>query len=165
VVRALIRVPRLLLLDEPSAGLDVAGRRQVWSLIADLRREHGTTVLWASHYGEELERNCDGVLVVDRGRRVEYAAPSELVERFGEHTAVLRPARAEDLGRLALAAEARGLATVRLADRVEASGPRLRQRIPPLLADLHATGMDLAAVEFRVPSLEDAFLTLVKESR
>jgi ABC-2 type transport system ATP-binding protein len=82
VVRALMVPTRLLLLDEPSAGLDVAGRRKVWSLITGLREEHGTTVIWTSHYVEELERNCDQVLVINQGRLVEYAAPSVLIERL-----------------------------------------------------------------------------------
>jgi ABC-2 type transport system ATP-binding protein len=86
VVRALLTVPRLLLLDEPSAGLDVAGRRQVWSLIAEMRRHHGMTVIWTSHYVEELERNCDQVLIMDRGRMIEFAAPRELTQRFGTHS-------------------------------------------------------------------------------
>jgi ABC-2 type transport system ATP-binding protein len=165
VVRALMRIPRLLVLDEPSAGLDMAGRRQVWGLISDMRREHGTTVLWASHYGEELERNCDSILIIDRGRRIEYATPGDLTKRFGDHTAVLRPACASELGRLAAAGESHGLTTMRLADRVEASGPQVRQQIPALLASLHTAGIDLATVEFRAPSLEDAFLALVKDTR
>ncbi|MFE0179089.1 ABC transporter ATP-binding protein [Streptomyces sp. NPDC059002] len=83
VVRALLGNPRLLLLDEPSAGLDVNGRRQVWALLGELRRRHGTTVLWTSHYVEELERNCQRVMILDRGRLLQFAAPRDLAERYG----------------------------------------------------------------------------------
>ncbi|WP_172381116.1 ABC transporter ATP-binding protein [Streptomyces sp. MNP-20] len=83
VVRALLGNPRLLLLDEPSAGLDVNGRRQVWTLLAELRRRHGTTVLWTSHYVEELERNCQRVMILDRGRLLQFASPRDLAERYG----------------------------------------------------------------------------------
>jgi ABC-2 type transport system ATP-binding protein len=51
-----------------------------------MRRHHGMTVIWTSHYVEELERNCDQVLIMDRGRMIEFAAPRELTQRFGTHS-------------------------------------------------------------------------------
>lgn len=164
VIRALMGRSRLLLLDEPSAGLDVAGRREVWSLINGLREEHGTTVIWTSHYVEELERNCDQVLIINHGRQLEFAAPSVLTEKFGHHTAVLRPGQPSDIGQLASRAESAGLKAERLKDRVEVSGTGVREQVPGMLADLNAAGIEMAAVEFRTPSLEDAFVQLITES-
>jgi len=161
VIRALLGNPRLLLLDEPSAGLDVSGRRQVWALLDDLRRQHGTTVLWTSHYVEELERNCRRVLIVDRGRLVEHGTPQDLAERFGRHVALVRPADPQDTDRLAKLLDRPGL-RVMAGDRLlEVSGARVRELLPAALADAQDHGVGEATLEYRAPSLEDAFLELV----
>ncbi|MFI1016828.1 ABC transporter ATP-binding protein [Streptomyces sp. NPDC020965] len=165
MIRALLGTPPLLLLDEPSAGLDVTGRRQVWELLSELRREHGTTVLWTSHYVEELERNCQRVLIIDRGRLVEYAAPRELAERFGGQIALLRPLSSRDATRLAGALGAQldcpGLRVAVTDGRVEIAGPDVRTRLPALLTGARELGIGVDDVEYRSPSLEDAFLELV----
>jgi ABC-2 type transport system ATP-binding protein len=89
LARALLAVPQLLILDEPSAALDVAGRRMIWDLVEWLREEYRVTVLWASHNIDELERNCDRVLVLNQGRVVRFARPRDLVDEFGTaHLAV-----------------------------------------------------------------------------
>ncbi|MEU5643915.1 ABC transporter ATP-binding protein [Streptomyces milbemycinicus] len=165
VIRALLGDPPLLLLDEPSAGLDVSGRRQVWSLLHELRRRHGTTMLWTSHYVEEVERNCRRVLVVDHGRLVEFAAPRELAERFGGQVALVRPKRPQDTDAL-LAVLGQAQPPLRMASRegegeVEVRGQGMRTRLPALLTRAEALGIGIGAVEYRTPSLEDAFLTLV----
>jgi ABC-2 type transport system ATP-binding protein len=82
LARALLTVPQLLILDEPAAALDVAGRRLIWELVGWLREEYQVTVLWASHDINEIERNCDRALVIDKGRLVRFGRPRELVEEF-----------------------------------------------------------------------------------
>ncbi|MEU1629522.1 ABC transporter ATP-binding protein [Streptomyces sp. NPDC020096] len=161
VIRALLGTPRLLLLDEPSAGLDVSGRRQVWALLDELRRKHDTTVLWTSHYVEEVERNCQRVMILDQGRLLEYAAPRDLAERFGGHTALLKPKSPADTDRLAVLLDR---ARVRVAVRdgqVEVGGRDTHAHLPTLIDDARALGIGIETVEYRQPSLEDAFLTLV----
>ncbi|NUP40153.1 MAG: ABC transporter ATP-binding protein, partial [Streptomyces sp.] len=163
VIRALLGDPPLLLLDEPSAGLDVGARRQVWSLLHELRRRHGTTMLWTSHYVEEVERNCRRVLVVDHGRLVEFAAPRELAERFGGQVALVRPERPQDTDALlALLGQAQPPLRVTTGEgEVEVRGQGMRARLPALLTRAETLGIGIGAVEYRTPSLEDAFLTLV----
>lgn len=163
VIRALLGDPPLLLLDEPSAGLDVGGRHQVWSLLHELRRRHGTTMLWTSHYVEELERNCQRILVVNHGRLVEFAAPRELAERFGGQVALVRPDSPRDTdGLLAVLGRGRPQLRVTAGDgHVEVRGQATRTRLPALLSEAAALGIGVGPVEYRTPSLEDAFLTLV----
>jgi ABC-2 type transport system ATP-binding protein len=161
VIRALLGSPPLLLLDEPSAGLDVGGRREVWSLLDTLRRENGTTVVWTSHYVEELERNCQQVIILNRGRLVDFAAPRDLAERCGGRAALLRPSDPAKTLRLAALLDQPDLRIHVNADWVEVTCRDVRGRLPALLADAEAHGIGVDSVEYRAPSLEDAFMELV----
>ena len=69
LARALIHEPRLLILDEPTAGIDVEQRRAVWRLLEDLNA-NGVTIIMTSHYLEEMEQLCDHIAVIDQGRIV-----------------------------------------------------------------------------------------------
>lgn len=80
--RALLTGPSVLLLDEPTTGLDPAIRRELWALIRDIR-DRGCTVILTTHYVEEAESLCDRVGILDRGRLVAGGTPAELTARFG----------------------------------------------------------------------------------
>ncbi|WP_331743647.1 ABC transporter ATP-binding protein [Kitasatospora sp. NBC_01300] len=162
IVRALLGRPRLLLLDEPSAGMDVSGRRRMWELLRDLRHRYGTTMLWTSHYVEELERNCGRVLIVNRGRLLQDGTPRELAERFGPQVARVRPADPAQPEPFADLARSAGLQAVVTDGLVQLSGRDVRTRLPALLTRLRSDGPDAASVEYLPPSLEDAFIDLVE---
>jgi lipooligosaccharide transport system ATP-binding protein len=78
IARALVHRPRLILLDEPTVGLDPQVRQELWALIDQLRSE-GTSILMSTHYIEEAQRLADTVLVMSRGRAVATGKPSALV--------------------------------------------------------------------------------------
>jgi ABC-type multidrug transport system ATPase subunit len=80
--RALLTEPRVLLLDEPTTGLDAAIRRDLWSLIRQIR-EGGCTILLTTHYVAEAEALCDRVAIIRRGRVVEQGSPAELCRHHG----------------------------------------------------------------------------------
>jgi ABC transporter DrrB family efflux protein len=77
-----IHQPRLLILDEPTASLDVTTRHQLWDLVRELRAS-GTTVLLTTHYLDEADALCDRVAVLDKGRLLAQGAPAELKRRYG----------------------------------------------------------------------------------
>jgi lipooligosaccharide transport system ATP-binding protein len=83
IARALVNRPRLVVLDEPTTGLDPQARHAVWGLLERLRRE-GVTLLVTTHYMEEAERICDRLVIMDFGRIVAGGPPAELRERYGE---------------------------------------------------------------------------------
>jgi lipooligosaccharide transport system ATP-binding protein len=80
IARALVHRPRLVLLDEPTVGLDPQVRQELWALIDGLRAE-GASILMSTHYIEEAERLCDSVTIMSHGRAVAVGRPAELVAR------------------------------------------------------------------------------------
>jgi len=83
IARALVNRPDLVVLDEPTTGLDPQARIAVWGLLERLRSE-GVTLLITTHYMEEAERICDRLVIMDEGRIVAGGTPAELLERYGE---------------------------------------------------------------------------------
>jgi lipooligosaccharide transport system ATP-binding protein len=87
IARALVHRPRLVLLDEPTVGLDPQVRQELWALIDALRSE-GTTILMSTHYIEEAQRLADTVLIMSHGGAVAAGAPSDLVAKHAGKDAV-----------------------------------------------------------------------------
>jgi len=85
VARGLLAEPRVLFLDEPTAGLDPHARRALWESIHRLRADRGVTVVLTTHYIEEAEP-CDRVALLDRGRLAAFGTPAELKRRAGTST-------------------------------------------------------------------------------
>jgi ABC-2 type transport system ATP-binding protein len=83
IARALVHRPRLAMLDEPTAGVDLELRHELWRYLRKLHSEEGLTVLLTTHYIEEAETLCEQVALIRAGRIVAQGAPAELVERYG----------------------------------------------------------------------------------
>jgi lipooligosaccharide transport system ATP-binding protein len=83
IARALVNRPELVVLDEPTTGLDPQARLAVWGLLDRLRGE-GVTLIITTHYMEEAERICDRLVIMDEGKIVAEGAPDELLERYEE---------------------------------------------------------------------------------
>jgi ABC-2 type transport system ATP-binding protein len=154
VVRSLMHDPKVLFLDEPSAGLDVPTRRALWEYLGTVRREAGTTIVLTTHYLEEAEQT-DRICVVDRGRIVANATPAELkaelVEEYVVVDAVDRPALERELLSRGLAYTGDGPMRIELGGR-------------SVHAILRAIDTPLSVVQTHTPSLEDAYLEIVRRS-
>jgi ABC-2 type transport system ATP-binding protein len=83
IARALVHRPRLLILDEPTAGVDLQLRRELWSYVRTLHQQHDTTVLLTTHYLEEAEELCERVGFIRDGRLTDQGTIDELVARYG----------------------------------------------------------------------------------
>jgi ABC-2 type transport system ATP-binding protein len=96
VAKALLHEPKVLLMDEPSTGLDPGARRELWQYLEDLRTRQGVTVLLTSHILDEAER-CDRLLLLHLGRVVAMGTPAELKSRIGGDVVVLEVADPEGI--------------------------------------------------------------------
>jgi ABC-2 type transport system ATP-binding protein len=83
IARALVHQPRLLILDEPTAGVDLELRHELWRYLRRLHAEHGMTVLLTTHYLEEAEALCERIAFIRAGRIAAEGTPNELRERYG----------------------------------------------------------------------------------
>jgi ABC-2 type transport system ATP-binding protein len=83
IARALLADPQVIVLDEPTLGLDPIARRNLWEVIRMLRRHYGVSILLSTHYLEEAQDVCDRVAIIDRGRIVAQGDPATLVSELG----------------------------------------------------------------------------------
>jgi ABC-2 type transport system ATP-binding protein len=158
LARALVSDPDLLILDEPTAGVDVQLRHDLWDIIGEMNAA-GTTILLTTHYIEEAEALCDRVAIVDRGRKVEVATPDELTER-GTDTVEFGLA---DTPATAPRFDYDGVVETRLVDgRLEVVAHGGRGLVPALLDDLRAGGHEVTAVDVRRASLEEVFVDMTR---
>jgi len=79
IARALLHEPQLLVLDEPTTGLDPQVRQEIWQKLEELRRLSGVTILLSTHYMEEAEKLCERLVVIDQGQILASGAPRDLV--------------------------------------------------------------------------------------
>ena len=147
IARALIHRPRLVLMDEPTVGLDPQVRQELWALIDRLRYE-GTTILMSTHYIEEAQRLADTVLIMSHGKAVAAGPPSELVKEYAGRDVL------EVYGPPARLAEVEAEA--------EAAGLRTR-RTGTSVSILNVDGFRGFQGERRPANLEDVFVLLTGE--
>jgi daunorubicin resistance ABC transporter ATP-binding subunit len=160
VAAALVGRPPVLFLDEPTTGLDLHSRNELWAMIRELVGE-GTTVLLTTQYLEEADRLANRVAVVDVGRIIAEGKPSELKAQLGSTVIEIGMAaeteaiRAEGvLSNVGTAEPEREGATIRLAS---GDGPKVLMGV---LRSLDAEGLGPASLTVREPSLDDVFLKL-----
>jgi len=121
IARALVHRPRLVLLDEPTVGLDPQVRQELWALI-DLLRAEGTTILMSTHYIEEAQRLADTVLIMSHGRAVAAGPPAELVAEHAGREAVEVYGSPAQLAEVEAEADAAGLRTRRTGTSISVLG-------------------------------------------
>jgi ABC-2 type transport system ATP-binding protein len=164
IAKALAHEPRILFLDEPTAGVDVELRREMWELVRSLR-ETGVTIILTTHYIVEAEEMADRIGVINHGEIILVEEKAELMRKLGKKQLTLQlqerldevPATLADYN-LELAAD--GYELVYTYD--TRSG---RADIAALLADLNNTGVRFKDLQTKQSSLEEIFVSLVREER
>jgi ABC-2 type transport system ATP-binding protein len=158
IARALVHDPKLLILDEPTAGVDIENRRSMWDLLREINRS-GTTIILTTHYLEEAENLCRNIAIINHGRIIENSTMSELLARMHTSRYILElETPIETLPRL------EGFSLERLdAMTVEVNVPRTLG-IHSLFDRLAEQGIRVHGLRNAANRLEQLFLDLVEES-
>ncbi|AKU92429.1 ABC transporter ATP-binding protein [Vulgatibacter incomptus] len=157
--KALVHDPKVLFLDEPTAGVDVELRRDLWKYVRRLR-DQGTTVVLTTHYLEEAEALADRIGMIDRGKLLLVEEKAALMRRLGRRT--LRLQLAEPLTRLPGALEAKGARLVETGMVIELEQP-LSEELGPVVAAALEAGLSVRDVETRRTGLEEIYVGLLSK--
>ena len=162
IAKALAHAPRVLFLDEPTAGVDVELRKDMWSVVADLKAQ-GVTIILTTHYIEEAEAIADRVGVINKGEILLVQGKAALMAQMGQkqlqvYLAVPVTAMPEALAKYRLELGPEGRSLIYTYDT-----KRERTGIVTLLSDLRAAGLQMTDLATSQSSLEDIFVGLVRE--
>ncbi|KAB1193211.1 ATP-binding cassette domain-containing protein [Haloferax sp. MBLA0076] len=163
LARALITDPDLLILDEPTAGVDVQLRHELWETIVDLN-DQGTTILLTTHYIEEAERLCDEVAILDSGRVIEVASPEELMDRGTDDIVVQlrdKPTAVPDFEAEDDRVESVELDGIRLVVTAHQGG----LVAPDVVQALDDAGHEIVDLEISRTSLEEVFVEMTRQGQ
>ena len=156
IARALVHEPRLLILDEPTAGVDIEIRRSMWDFLREIN-DAGTTIILTTHYLEEAESLCRNIAIIDEGRIIEDARMSDILRRLQREVFVLSID-----GELQAAPQLDGFVT-RLRDDGELEVEKGRgTAMNDMFAQLQAQGIRVASLRNKANRLEEMFMHLVE---
>ena len=155
IAKALVHDPEILILDEPTAGVDVELRRDLWKYLQDLH-SRGKTILLTTHYIEEAELLCENVAIIDNGKILKMGAPKELTRELGEAgiTVVLENLNGlnkKDLENYKYTSDK---------NRLHFSIKDPDEELPKIIRVLSNAGLHIQKIESNKSSLEDVFLNL-----
>ncbi len=157
LAKALVHHPPVLVLDEPTAGVDIELRQMLWANVRKLNDE-GMTIVLTTHYLEEAEQMCDEIAIINRGALVARDSTRALLARLDTRTMIIRPEGAaprlpEGAGIEAVLRESGEIALTYHAGRTPAEA---------VLEAVRAAGIRIAEIRTEQPDLEDVFLTLTR---
>ena len=160
IARALVHEPKLLILDEPTAGVDIEIRRSMWEYLTEINSQNGTTIILTTHYLEEAEEMCRNVAIIDKGEIIENGAVAELLSQATLETFVLTlykdltetPNIAPFITRLRSESNL-----------LEVDVPK-GQSVTDMVNALAANGINVGSIRTKSNRLEEFFLRLVGHS-
>jgi len=154
IARALLHEPRLLVLDEPTTGLDPQVRQEIWQKLEELRRVSGVTILLSTHYMEEAEKLCERLVVIDRGQILATGTPKDLVlSKVSRYALEVR-----DAGDLPLHTTRNGVAAI-ARNNAHFYFAADAETLTPLMKEYEGRRRMI-----RLSNLEDVFLQLVSDN-
>lgn len=159
IARALVHQPRLLILDEPTAGVDIEIRRSMWSFLTEINRQ-GTTIILTTHYLEEAESLCRNIAIINQGRIAEHSSMKRLLNQLHNEVFVLNIA--QELTRLE---ELSGYRWQRLDEHTLEVEVNRGQSINGLFQALAQRGLEVISMRNKQNRLEQLFIGMLNASR
>ena len=159
--KALVHSPQVLVLDEPTAGVDIELRQMLWQNVRRLNQESGMTVILTTHYLEEAQEMCDEIAIINHGEVIAHDSTDALVGRLDAKTLVIQPA-GDVPGEVSLP---KGITMTRRPNGVLAFGYN-RSELPAetVLDAVRAAGISISDVSTEEADLQDVFLALTQAS-
>ena len=163
IAKALSHEPRLLFLDEPTAGVDVELRQSMWNVVADLKKD-GVTIILTTHYIEEAEAIADRVGIINKGELLLIEDKASLMNRLGQKVLKIDLQKSlkklpKELGKKSVKLSDDGMSLTYVYDTKQK-----RTGITKLLSDLSNSGINLRDIQTDQSSLEEIFVNLVREN-
>ena len=158
---ALLNRPKILLLDEPTTGLDPNARREIWSILIRLKKESHTSLILTTHYMEEAEKLCDYIVIIDHGKILREGPKDRLLDNQDEEKIVefslegstgLYPRLFKDAPYPVSWDEKQQTGKVKI--------PKIERNLPAFLSYLSAKNLELKNLEWRRQTLDDLFTSL-----
>ncbi len=157
IARALVHEPNLLILDEPTAGVDIELRRSMWDFMRELNEQQGTTIILTTHYLEEAEALCRNIAIIDQGRILANTSKKELLQKVSAETFVL------DLDKpINSAPELEGFECRLNKDGCLEVGVAQEQDINTLFTELNKQSINVMSMRASSSRLEELFIRMVE---
>ena len=159
IARALVHKPKLLILDEPTAGVDIELRRSMWAFLTRIN-EQGTTIILTTHYLEEAENLCRNIAIIDEGDIIKHSPMRELLKTINTETIVLDLKQA-----LTQAPEIEGYRLLLVNDTHIEVTLHQGQDINRVFAALSAASIEVISMRNKTNRLEELFVNLVTNNK
>jgi ABC-2 type transport system ATP-binding protein len=156
IARALVHEPRLLILDEPTAGVDSEIRRSMWTFLREIN-ERGTTIILTTHYLEEAESLCRHIAIIDEGRIIENDRMATVLRKLHSEVFVLNPRQP-----VTAVPELPGYAVKLAGDGSIEVEITKSQNLNDIFAALSARGIEVVSMRNKANRLEELFMRLVE---
>ncbi len=158
VAKAMVHAPPVLILDEPTAGVDVELRRSLWDYVQELNKR-GTTIILTTHYLEEAEELCDEIAIINHGTVIASEPTPQLLKRLDQKTLVIQPK--DEL--MEIPASLSGLdASIRKDGCLSISFRTSETGIGRIIENVREAGISIADLSTHDPDLEDVFVEMTK---
>ena len=159
IAKALVHNPDILILDEPTAGVDVELRHNLWKYLKELHN-HGKTILLTTHYIEEAELLCENVAIIDEGKILKKGSPKELTKELGKSGVTVQTGH--NINDLEILLP--GLTYTVEDSRMHFTVKDPEKAIPEIIQKLTKTNIPIHSIATETSSLEDVFLELTGKS-
>jgi ABC-2 type transport system ATP-binding protein len=159
--KSLMHAPKVLLLDEPTTGLDIQNRTKIWNLLRKINREQNITILLTTQYLEESDQLCNRIGIIDHGKLIALGTPSELRQKIGMSNIIEVSADKDDLQKVATIFKRAGLEPQVLTNKVTApGGNNATEKIEKLIKAITANKIKISNISMHEPTIDDVFLKL-----
>ena len=164
IIAALMHEPKVIFLDEPTVGLDIQSRMEIWRYINRIRERRKTTIFLTTHYIEEAEEVCDRVAIINRGKIIKCDSPTNLKQEILGELIVIKLNKTINLSQMEIEDKVRTLKSVDVQiDMLLLSVEDSKMAIPDILKLLEMYEMQVYSLESKRPSLGDVFLKITGE--